>query len=474
METRKEKIQIPIPSPTRSHRKTLSLDKTLSQELTEIVSPSNATTSKVQHKTRHISSKYSHNPGVIHKMCRDQGYMIQHLEKKYVTDREFWKVYGNVDKVLYEIIPQNAEKAANDVIDGNLKRIMANTIIQERNALQAEMKSNPQDQVADQALLDVLKRKFEKSSTSNTSCRDDAFCPHHHDDHQEDDAPHKGEKRAKRHKTSKSSKSTRSSSSKKTTNEVISKDTTPELIDEFQNADKHILTIYNYTRMMATLNDMMSNQFKDTEGYTYHLEQTKNYTENQIVFGKADKMISNDQSHMLKITEVVRITIDQQHGLDYMEQIIVMRENDKPDSFSEADFKYLNKNDIEDLYYLCLNEKVNFCEIKLMNSLITFTRNCIICERVHDFQLGIESYQIRVNLTTPTITFPGIEAHDPYFNVDKLKTSLIYLTSKEEKRVMYLAQIVKFCDATLERDMNKVKLKIFKSEPWKKPHMLGD
>ncbi|GKE54679.1 hypothetical protein Tco_1489835, partial [Tanacetum coccineum] len=110
-----------------------------------------------------------------------------------------------------------------------------------------------------------------------------------------------------------------------------------------------------------------------------------------------------------KITEVVRITIDQQHGLDYMEQIIVMRENDKPDSFSEADFKYLNKNDIEDLYYHCLNKKVDFCENKLKNSLITFLRSCVIWERVHDFQLGIESYQIRVNLNAPTLTFPAIE-----------------------------------------------------------------
>ncbi|GJV42341.1 hypothetical protein Tco_1420781 [Tanacetum coccineum] len=134
-----------------------------------------------------------------------------------------------------------------------------------------------------------------------------------------------------------------------------------------------------------------------------------------------------------RITEVVRITTDQQHGLDYMEQIIMIRENDIPDSFSEADFKYLNKNDIADLYYLYLNKKVNFYEIKLMNSLITFIRSCVIWERVHDFQLGIESYQIRVNLTAPTLTFPGIEAHDPYFIADKPNTGLIYLKGKEDK-----------------------------------------
>ncbi|GKF93217.1 hypothetical protein Tco_0279936, partial [Tanacetum coccineum] len=62
------------------------------------------------------------------------------------------------------------------------------------------------------------------------------------------------------------------------------------------------------------------------------------------------------------IIEFVRVTTEQQHWLDYIDQIIVMRENDKPDSFYEADFKYLNKNDIEDMYYLFLNKKVNYRE----------------------------------------------------------------------------------------------------------------
>ncbi|GKD63818.1 hypothetical protein Tco_1305926 [Tanacetum coccineum] len=139
------------------------------------------------------------------------------------------------------------------------------------------------------------------------------------------------------------------------------------------------------------------------------------------------------------------------------------------DSFSKADFKYLNRNGIEDLYYLCRNKKVNYRETKLMNSLITFIRSHVIWERVHDFQLGIESYQIKVNLTTPTLTFPGIEAYEPYSIVDDSNTSLIYLNSKKEKRVMYLVEIVKFCDATLEKVLKEVKLKIFQSEPWKKP-----
>nr|GEV66630.1 hypothetical protein [Tanacetum cinerariifolium] len=79
-----------------------------------------------------------------------------------------------------------------------------------------------------------------------------------------------------------------------------------------------------------------------------------------------------------------------------------------------------------------------------------------------------------VNFTAPTLIYPSIEARDPYFIIDKPNTRLIYLNSKEEKRVMYLAEIIKFYDATLERVLKEVKLKIFKSEPWKKPPPLGE
>ncbi|GJY20756.1 hypothetical protein Tco_0393322 [Tanacetum coccineum] len=66
-------------------------------------------------------------------------------------------------------------------------------------------------------------------------------------------------------------------------------------------------------------------------------------------------------------------------------------------------------NDIEDMYLLIMNGKVpDYAETWLLWSLSVFIRSSVIWERVHDFQLGIESYQQKVNLTAPTISFPGI------------------------------------------------------------------
>ncbi|GKC80766.1 hypothetical protein Tco_1131540 [Tanacetum coccineum] len=294
--------------------------------------------------------------------------------------------------------------------------------------------------------------------------------------------------------------------------EVISKDVTPKMIAEFQNVDKRVLTIFDHARMEATLRDSLSNMSRNAEEYAYHLEQSTNFMESQI-YGNSEKkkyILSLYKIHVEEFPEpdleeklnrwvrkefktfnedarlsiqywkgswhkrVYIIVTDQPHGLDFMEQILVMRANDKPNSFSEDDFKYLNQNNIEDLYYLCRSKEIDNRKVKQMNSLITFIRSCVTWERVHDFQLGIESYQMKVNLTAQKLTFPGIEEHAPYTIVDEPRMGLIYLNSKDEKRVMYLEEIVKFCDATLEKVLNEVKLRMFESKFLKKPPLLGE
>ncbi|GJX44689.1 hypothetical protein Tco_0261365 [Tanacetum coccineum] len=257
--------------------------------------------------------------------------------------------------------------------------------------------------------------------------------------------------------------------------------------------------------MEATLRDYLSNLSRNAKEDAYHLEQSTNFMENQIVWERRqqdiprtipktlifygpqrnpnepprplynkdlfflkygnteekkyilslykihakefpepdleEKVYKQNQKKVRKnledyysnymIIEVVRIVTDQPHGLEFMEKILVMRANDKPNSFSKADFKYLNKNDIEDLYYLCRTKEID---------------------------------NWKVNLTAPTLTFPGIEEHAPYTIVDEPRMGLIYLNSKDEKRVMYLEEIVKFYDVTLEKVLNEVKLRMFENK----------
>ncbi|GJT12794.1 retrovirus-related pol polyprotein from transposon TNT 1-94 [Tanacetum coccineum] len=309
--------------------------------------------------------------------------------------------------------------------------------------LYLKLKRSHQDRANDIALWEALRCKFENSSPSNTSYREDDFHSQH-DEHQANNAPPEGEKRLKRSKGLKRSKSARGSPSKHSSkdftkyvskqqsqqqdwdaweeenvideDEVIPEDETPELIAESHNVDKRVPTIFDRARMEATLKDTLSNQFRNAKEYAYHLEQSTNFMENQIVWESRQQDIphtipktlifyrpqrnpneplrhlynkdlfflkygnTEENKYILslhkihaeefpkpnleeKIIEVVRIVTDQPHGLDFMEQILVMRANDKPDSFSEVDFKCLNKIDIEDLYNLCRSKK--FCDATL-------------------------------------------------------------------------------------------------------------
>ncbi|GJQ89174.1 hypothetical protein Tco_0000313, partial [Tanacetum coccineum] len=73
METRNELMQTPIPTPNRSPRKELSSDKTIFEELTTIVSPTYATTSKSKSKRGFTSNKTKILPGSIAGICRRRG-----------------------------------------------------------------------------------------------------------------------------------------------------------------------------------------------------------------------------------------------------------------------------------------------------------------------------------------------------------------------------------------------------------------
>ncbi|GJS60093.1 hypothetical protein Tco_0654877 [Tanacetum coccineum] len=158
-----------------------------------------------------------------------------------------------------------------------------------------------------------------------------------------------------------------------------------------------------------------------------------------------------------KIVEVIKIQYDQCHGQEFIKEVIVRRADGTMSSFPELDYKYLNKNHSKDLYMMCLNGKIEHLRNELIKTLIIFIRSSVIWERVHDYQLGMESYQIKVNLTAPKLTFPGIEEKTPYSITTLLFVGLIYKNSKKEKRIMDIDEIPKFCDATLKRVLEKGK-----------------
>ncbi|GKE07756.1 hypothetical protein Tco_1411307 [Tanacetum coccineum] len=149
------------------------------------------------------------------------------LSSDKAIDQELMVLKKKVDEVLYDIVPQIASNATNDLIKDNLPSIVVDAIIEElfkihmkntiinvhpttsastatttsdlqQQQLYLKMKTNHQAQVFDLELWDVLRSKFENYSASTGFCRDDTFRKHDHDEHQGDDGPPKGEKSSKR------------------------------------------------------------------------------------------------------------------------------------------------------------------------------------------------------------------------------------------------------------------------------------
>ncbi|GKD00285.1 hypothetical protein Tco_1170559 [Tanacetum coccineum] len=87
-----------------------------------------------------------------------------------------------------------------------------------------------------------------------------------------------------------------------------------------------------------------------------------------------------------KIVEIIRTTYELVHKQKFITEIIVRRANGNIDPITKPDYKYLKKNDIEDMYLLCINDKVkDYRETGLLGSLVVFIRVTVIWERVHDF-----------------------------------------------------------------------------------------
>ncbi|GJS98816.1 hypothetical protein Tco_0819986 [Tanacetum coccineum] len=77
-----------------------------------------------------------------------------------------------------------------------------------------------------------------------------------------------------------------------------------------------------------------------------------------------------------------------------------------------------------------------------------FTRSLVIQKRVEDLQLGVKSYQKKINVTKPQTTISGIRKRDPYTPYQDPQ-GFIYFDNNRRNRLMRLDKLYKFSDRTL-------------------------
>ncbi|GJY32952.1 hypothetical protein Tco_0417421 [Tanacetum coccineum] len=155
-----------------------------------------------------------------------------------------------------------------------------------------------------------------------------------------------------------------------------------------------------------------------------------------------------------KILGVKSVSVKKLHGYGYLEEIVVKRADRQLYKFKEGDFVDLHLNDIEDILLLAVQHKLFHLNdndiVDFSVALRMFTRSLVIKKRVEDLQLGVESYQKKLNITAPQKTFPKIEFKELYTPSYK-PPGVIYEDLNKQKRVMQADELYKFSDETLKK-----------------------
>ncbi|GKA77016.1 putative reverse transcriptase domain-containing protein [Tanacetum coccineum] len=149
-----------------------------------------------------------------------------------------------------------------------------------------------------------------------------------------------------------------------------------------------------------------------------------------------------------------KLCVKKLHGYGHLEKVVVKRADRQLYKFKEGDFVDLHLNDIEDMLLLAVQHKLfHLNESDIVDFIVAlrmFTRSLIIKRRVEDLQLGVESYQKKLNITAPQKTFPEIEFKELYTPSYK-PPGVIYEDLNKQKRVMRADELYKFSDGTLKK-----------------------
>nr|GFA92213.1 hypothetical protein [Tanacetum cinerariifolium] len=153
-----------------------------------------------------------------------------------------------------------------------------------------------------------------------------------------------------------------------------------------------------------------------------------------------------------RIIAVTELKIVEWHDYKHLDWISVSRDDDKIYKFKEGDLKRPRLQDIKDMLLLLVQGKLSNRTVEerfaFNVSLRMFTRSIVIKRRVEDLQLGVESYQKRLNLTKPDTYRLDLKRREAYTAHSKPR-GFIYQNKDKKNRLMRIDELHKFSDGTL-------------------------
>nr|GEX96197.1 copia protein [Tanacetum cinerariifolium] len=153
-----------------------------------------------------------------------------------------------------------------------------------------------------------------------------------------------------------------------------------------------------------------------------------------------------------RIITIKKLEIVEWHNYKHLDWIIVRRDDDKLYTFKEVDYNRLRLQDIEDMLLFLFQGKLKNLNLEerlaLGVSLRMFSRSIVIKRRVEDLQLGIESYQKKLNLTKPD-TYRSCLKRKQTYTAYSNPRGFIYHNQDKKHRLMLIDKLYNFSDGTL-------------------------
>nr|GEU73163.1 hypothetical protein [Tanacetum cinerariifolium] len=119
-----------------------------------------------------------------------------------------------------------------------------------------------------------------------------------------------------------------------------------------------------------------------------------------------------------RIIVVTKLQIVEWHNYKHLDWITICRDDDKLYTFKEGDFNRICIQDIKDMLLFLVQGKLTNLTVEerlsFNVSLQMFTRSIVIQRRVKDLQLGVKSYQNKLNLTKPDTYRSNLKRREAY------------------------------------------------------------
>ncbi|CAH9081296.1 unnamed protein product [Cuscuta europaea] len=182
---------------------------------------------------------------------------------------------------------------------------------------------------------------------------------------------------------------------------------------------------------------------KQAGGHLHMLMQRSTGTQREL-------MEQDLKSNILPIHQILKVKVEDYHGVRFYSYKL-QRTDGSEFTCQENNFIMLKPDDIYQMFmayrYLPVRKSRTYNE-----GLATIKRFMLRQVRVHsshDLQMAIECNMTKTNLTQPRLYGPKLEDF-PAYHIFFTPPAVTYLNHKNEKRLMMVSEVEKYCDGTLK------------------------